>query len=97
MRDDYGYFEEDQLGNFGDLSLWRRIVFLGRPYWLGALLAVLLSIVVVGCGLALPYLIRLAVDDFILNTSPAPAVRLEGLKHLALAFTRATQYNGGVT
>ena len=57
MRDDYGYFEEDQLGKFGDLSLWRRIVFLGRPYWLGALLAVLLSIVVVGCGLALPYLI----------------------------------------
>ncbi|MCX5870102.1 MAG: ABC transporter ATP-binding protein [Deltaproteobacteria bacterium] len=86
MRDNYGYFEEDQLGNFGDLSLWRRIVFLGRPYWLGALLAVLLSFVVVGCGLALPYLIRLAVDDFILNTSPAPAVRLEGLKRLALAF-----------
>ncbi len=86
MRDNYGYFEEDHLGKFGDLSLWRRIVFLGRPYWLGALLAVLLSFVVVGCGLSLPYLIRLAVDDFILNTGPAADVRLEGLKHLALAF-----------
>ncbi|MDG4475071.1 ABC transporter ATP-binding protein [Thiovibrio frasassiensis] len=86
MRDNYGYFEEDQLGKFTDLSLWRRIVFLGRPYWLGALLAVLLSLVVVGCGLSLPYLIRLAVDDFILNTGPAPATRLAGLKHLALAF-----------
>ena len=39
MHDNYGYFEEDQLGKFGDLSLWRRIVFLGRPYWLGAVLA----------------------------------------------------------
>ncbi len=86
MRDNYGYFEEDQLGKFGDLSLWRRIVFLGRPYWLGALLAVLLSLVVVGCGLALPYLIRLAVDDFILNTTAAAEARLAGLKHLALAF-----------
>ena len=86
MRDNYGYFEEDQLGKFGDLSLWRRIVFLGRPYWLGALLAVLLSFVVVGCGLSLPYLIRLAVDDFILNTGPAVEVRLAGLKRLALAF-----------
>jgi ATP-binding cassette subfamily B protein len=86
VRDDYGYFEEDQLGNFGDLSLWRRIVFLGRPYWLGALLAVLLSFAVVGCGLALPYLIRLAVDDFILNTALATEARLEGLKYLALAF-----------
>jgi len=86
MLDNYGYFEEDQLGKFGDLSLWRRIVFLGRPYWLGALLAVLLSFVVVACGLSLPYLIRLAVDDFILNTGPAGEVRLAGLKHLALVF-----------
>lgn len=86
MRDNYGYFEEDQLGNFGDLSLWRRIVFLGKPYWLGAMLAVLLSFVAVGCGLALPYLIRLAVDDFILNTGAAVDVRLAGLKQLALVF-----------
>ncbi|MBU3937252.1 MAG: ABC transporter ATP-binding protein, partial [Proteobacteria bacterium] len=86
MRDNYGYFEEDQLGNFGDLSLWRRIVFLGKPYWLGALLAVLLSFVAVGCGLALPYLIRLAVDDFILNTGAAVDVRLAGLKQLVLVF-----------
>jgi ATP-binding cassette subfamily B protein len=86
VHDNYGYFEEDQLGKFGDLSLWRRIVFLGRPYWLGALLAVLLSFAVVGCGLALPYLIRLAVDDFILNTTAGIEVRLAGLKHLALLF-----------
>jgi ATP-binding cassette subfamily B protein len=86
VRDNYGYFEEDHLGRFGDLSLWRRIIFLGRPYWLGALLAVLLSFVVVGCGLSLPYLIRVAVDDFILNTGPAADIRLEGLKRLALAF-----------
>lgn len=86
MRDNYGYFEEDQLGKFGDLSLWRRIIFLGRPYWLGALLAVLLSFIVVGCGLSLPYLIRLAVDDFILKTGTAAVLRIGGLKRLALAF-----------
>jgi len=86
LRDNYGYFEEDQLGKFGDLGLWRRIVFLGRPYWLGALLSVLLSFLVVGCGLSLPYLIRLAVDDFILNPGLAVEVRLEGLTRLSLAF-----------
>jgi len=86
LRDNYGYFEEDQVGKFSDLRLWRRIVRVGRPYWAGAGLAVLLSFVVVGCGLALPYLIRLAVDDYILASGKSPAARLAGLELLALAF-----------
>jgi ATP-binding cassette subfamily B protein len=86
VRDNYGYFEEDQLGAPGDARLWRRILTLGLPDWRGALLAVLLSFVVVGCALLLPWLLRLAVDDFIVNTGLATSERLAGLTRLAFLF-----------
>ena len=86
MRDDYGYFEEDQLGRVGDTGLWRRIICLGLPEWPGAVLAVLLSLLVAACALALPYLLRLAIDDFVINTDLDQAVRLAGLARLAGLF-----------
>lgn len=87
MRDNYGYFEEDQLGDPGDIGLWRRILILGLPHWRGGLLAVLLSFAVVACALLLPWLLRLAVDDFIINTGLAIPARLAGLTQLAFLFT----------
>ncbi len=86
MRDNYGYFEEDQLGRFGDARLWRRLLRLGLPFWRGALLAVLLSLLVVACSLSLPYLLKLGVDGAILDQGLAPALRQEKLGRLALAF-----------
>jgi ATP-binding cassette, subfamily B, multidrug efflux pump len=86
VRDNYGYFEEEQLGDAGDVRLWRRILLLGLPDWQGALLAVLLSFAVVGCALLLPYLLRLAVDDCIINTALAVPERRAGLARLALLF-----------
>jgi len=86
MRDNYGYFEEDKLGKFGDLGLWRRIVLLGWPYWQGALLAVLLSLLVVASSLALPHIMRLAVDGAIVNEALAGPERLEKLGRLSVLF-----------
>lgn len=86
MRFDYGYFEEDQLGKVGDAGLWQRIIVLARRYWPGAALAVLLSLLVVASSLVLPYLVRLAVDDYIVNTALATEQRLAGLLHLAAVF-----------
>ncbi|HIJ78592.1 MAG: ABC transporter ATP-binding protein/permease [Desulfobulbaceae bacterium] len=86
MRNDYGYFEEDQLGRVGDARLWRRIILLGLPEWPGIVLAVLLSFLVVGCGLALPYLLRLVIDDFVVNTALGQAERLAGIARLAGLF-----------
>ena len=86
MRDNYGYFEGEQLGRWSDLRLWLRILALAKPYWLGALGAVLLSAAIVGCGLALPHILRLAVDTCILNQSIPTEQRLAELFRLALLF-----------
>ncbi|MGV1097870.1 ABC transporter ATP-binding protein [Thiovibrio sp. JS02] len=86
MRDNYGYFEEEQLGKLGDFSLWRRLMVLGLPYWQGAVLAVLLSLLVVACSLSLPHILRLAVDEAIVKAGLAPELRLEKLARLAAAF-----------
>ncbi|MFZ5776171.1 MAG: ABC transporter ATP-binding protein [Thermodesulfobacteriota bacterium] len=86
MRDNYGYFEGEQLGRWSDLRLWLRILSLAKPYWLGALGAVLLSAAVVACGLALPSVLRQAVDNCILNQAIPTDARLAGLSRLALFF-----------
>jgi len=86
VRDNYGYFEGSKLVRFTDTGLWRRIIGMGKPYWPGALLAVLLSLVVVACSLALPYLIRQAVDTAILNHQAPLSLRLSRLGVLCLIF-----------
>ncbi len=86
MRYGFGYFEEDQLGRFADTGIWRRIIAYSRPYLLKMIVAVLLSLVVIGAGLALPHMVRLGIDRFIVATDLAPAVRIDGLARLAVLF-----------
>lgn len=86
MQRGFGYFEEDQLGQVGDLRLWRRIFAYIAPYRRSVAGAILLSLLVVGASLALPYLLRLGVDHYIVHTGPALAVRLSGLAHLSVFF-----------
>ncbi len=86
MRYDFGYFEEGKLGRVRDLGLWQRILTFLGPYWKGAVAASLLSLGVVATGLVLPYLIRLGVDDYILQHELPAALRFEGLGRLALVF-----------
>ncbi|MDH5298008.1 MAG: ABC transporter ATP-binding protein/permease [Desulfobulbaceae bacterium] len=86
MRYDFGYFEEAQLGQVGDAALWRRILALVRGQWGRVATAVLLALVAVAAGLALPHLMRLAVDNYIVNRNLAVAARLNGLARLSLLF-----------
>jgi len=86
MRYSYGFFEEDQLANFGDAALWRRISRYVWPQRRGVALAILLSFAVIGTNLALPYLIRLAIDNFISAQQLPPAQRISGLGSLAALF-----------
>lgn len=86
MRDNYGYFEEDQLGQMQDFSLWRRILAYAARHWPWVLAAALLSFAVTGATLALPHLVRQAVDQFVVNQElPVPA-RLAGLANLGGLF-----------
>lgn len=86
MQHGFGYFEEERLGKGDDLRLWRRISGYILPYWPSVLTAVLLSLAITGCSLALPHLLRLAVDSFITAPQLAPAARLAGVGRLAGLF-----------
>jgi len=86
MHYGYGYFEEDRLGEVADIKLWRRIIGYTSHYWQGITLAVFLSFVVIGTSLLLPYLVRLGVDDYIINTKIPVPERFSGLAILAVVF-----------
>jgi ATP-binding cassette subfamily B multidrug efflux pump len=89
MHYGYGYFEEDKLGEIADLTLWRRIIGYTSRYWHGIGVAVFLSFVVIISSLLLPYLVRIGVDQYIINTDIAIPARLAGLVKLAGFFVVA--------
>ncbi|RLB01633.1 MAG: ABC transporter ATP-binding protein, partial [Deltaproteobacteria bacterium] len=66
MRYGYGYFEEDHLGNIGDIKIWKRILGFIRPVWNRVFIAVLLSLIITAAELTLPYLVRWAIDNYII-------------------------------
>ena len=86
MNYGYGYFEEDKLGEVADINLWRRILSYTSHHWKGVVLAVSLSFVVIGSSLLLPYLLRLGVDNYIINKEIPVAERFSGLAILAVIF-----------
>lgn len=65
MDHGYGYFEEDQLGQVGDVGLWQRILEYTMPYWKSVGAAIFLSLVISVTGLALPYLVSIGVDTIV--------------------------------
>jgi ATP-binding cassette, subfamily B, multidrug efflux pump len=89
MQYGFGYFEEDHLGKVGDLGLWRRILAYVRPYWRSVFLAIVLSLLVVGSSLLLPWLLRLGVDNYIVAADLEPAERIAGLTRLSGIFLLA--------
>ena len=86
MHYGYGYFEEDHLKKSEDLRLWQRIMLYTVPRWREVAGAILLSLAITGCSLALPHLVRLAIDDFIINGALDYSARLAGVAHLTLIF-----------
>ena len=86
MRYGYGYFEEEHLGQVADASLWQRIIIYSRPHWRKITLAIGLSFIVIGASLALPYMVRLGIDRFVVNPELATPDRIAGLARLAMLF-----------
>lgn len=70
--------EDEEGGNAFDLSIIGRLTVFLRPYWRQMLLAALLMVVSSGLGLIVPYLTKIAVDDYIANAN------LAGLDRIAL-------------
>ena len=65
MHVDYGYFEGDHLGKPYDIKLMRRLLTYVRPYRLIIGLSIVLILFVTGFELLFPYLIKVAIDDYI--------------------------------
>ena len=65
MRYDFGHFEEDQLGKPYDLKLLRRLYPFCRPYRIVLAASVLLVIFITLLDLAIPYVTKIAIDQYI--------------------------------
>jgi ATP-binding cassette subfamily B protein len=65
MRYDFGYAEEDKLGKPYDVKLMRRLLPFILPYRLMIILSILLVSVITLLELSLPYITKLAIDNYI--------------------------------
>ena len=86
MQHDYGYFEDDHIGQIGDVRLWRRLFGFIIPHWRWVAVAVLLSFMVTATSLTLPRLIQIGMDRYIIGTNLGLDERLYGLTQLGLVF-----------
>ncbi len=82
----FGY-EEDKYGAaLGDYHLWSRIFVFCRPHIWILLLAVVLSLVITGATLTLPYLIQTTIDGYITNAELGLDQRLSGITTFSAIF-----------
>ncbi len=71
MNEAYNYHEEEALGKGYDGRLMKRLLSYARPYWLIIMGCIVLLLFVTATELARPYLIKIAIDDYI---TPGPLV-----------------------
>lgn len=86
MEHNFGFFEEDTLGELHDRHLWRRMFSYIRPQAKGMIIAILLALIVIATGLVLPHLVRIAIDRFIMDDSITRTARLVGLQQMTAIF-----------
>ena len=82
----FGYSEKDRSASLGDIHLWRRIIKKSSRYIHAIAAAVLLSLIVTGATLAIPYLMKSAIDLFITADQLSNSLRLAGITRIALQF-----------
>ena len=82
----FGYQEEGSLKSLGDLHLWRRISVFCAPYRIQLTAGVLLSLLVTGSTLSLPYLMQNGIDNYITNEAISLELRLSGLSLTAMYY-----------
>ena len=82
----FGYSEKDRSASLGDIHLWRRIIKKSSRYVHAIAAAVVLSLIVTGATLAIPYLMKNAIDLFITADQLSSSLRLAGITSIALQF-----------
>lgn len=72
--------DDDVMGKAFDARLMRRLVHFLKPYWKMFLVCVLLILVLSGVQTGLPYITKIAIDDFL--TLPWAVVTLDNAPHV---------------
>jgi len=80
----FGYSEEGPAASIGDVRLWQRILVYSRKHVFGLTGAVLLSLVVTVATLALPRLMQVGIDQYIITDALSGAERIAGLGRVTL-------------
>lgn len=80
----FGYFEEGHSATIPERTLWLRSMKLLQPFRLPFFGAVLLSLLVTGSGLALPWLMQQGIDLYITDSSNPFDLRMAGLGRIVL-------------
>jgi ATP-binding cassette, subfamily B, multidrug efflux pump len=83
---DQEYLEAEFTKQYGDLKLWGRLIQFILPQWKWVALAVGLAFGITAASLALPRLVQIAMDDYILNTSLSAEERAAGISSIAVYF-----------
>jgi ATP-binding cassette subfamily B multidrug efflux pump len=65
---DYGYMEEGKLGKPYDVRLLKRLLSFAAPYKKTMITALFLSVMITLFDLAIPYLTKIAIDQYIIST-----------------------------
>lgn len=86
LHDHDEYFEEDQTGQIGDVKLWRRLLKFIALQWQWVAVAILLALIITATSLAMPRLIQMGMDDYIINSKLPLGERMEGLSKLGGIF-----------
>jgi ATP-binding cassette, subfamily B, multidrug efflux pump len=85
MRD-FGYVEEGWSGSLKERHIWRRIIGYSTRHILKFLLAVFLSLLVTAATLALPRLMQIGIDNYIMVPELTLDSRFEGLTAVVLLY-----------
>ncbi len=100
MNVDFGYYEEGHLGKPYDIRLLKRIYTYLHPYRKWFFLSILLALITAGIDLSFPYLVKVAIDRYIVRISypvhltAYPTHELTGIPYIPLGNKRIGMING---
>src|SRR2546430_10299267 len=87
-----GVHDDEVLGKAYDARLMRRLLTYLRPYWRLVLVGFAAILIDTGAALAQPYLVKIAIDQYIAAGRLVGLDRLAGLYLLVLAGAFAAEY-----
>ncbi len=86
MRRSTAHFQGEKDFHVKDLKLWKGLFPYILPRWRGLSLAIFLSFMVTATSLAMPRLVQVGMDDYILNENISVEERFQGLSLLGAIF-----------